>query len=112
MISKHLKKYPTEVLYFNFIFLRYNYAFNDRVIDTTISIKKFIKKNFGLNLIFIKILENRLEKFSSFIINQLTGQEMKHFLLLLYKTIPYKTSVYSRFCLNIYLLDLATCYKG
>lgn len=92
--------------------MKYNYAFNGRVIDTTISIKKFIKKNFGLNLVFIKILENRLEKFATHIINELTHQEIKHFLLLLYKTIPYKTSVYSRFCLNIYLLDLATCYKG
>lgn len=112
MIQELLKKVLKIVLFFNFIFLLYNYAFNNRVIESSISIKKFIKKNFGLNLIFIKILENRLEKFSTHLINQLSGQEIKQFLLMLYKTVPHKASVYSRFCLNIYLLDLATCYKG
>lgn len=100
------------VIFFNFNFLLYNYAFNNRVIDTTISVKKFIKNNFGLGFSFLKIIEDRLEMFSSVLINELSGTETKHFLRILYKTIPYNTSVYRRFCLNIYMLDLTTSYKG
>jgi hypothetical protein len=92
--------------------LLHNYIFNGKVIESSINLEKFIKNNFGFKILITKILILRFENTLNRRIMDLTNNELKQFIKIIYSIIPYKASVYSRFCLNIYLLDLATCYKG
>jgi small subunit ribosomal protein S13 len=109
---RNLSKNQKKAFIFNFIFLLHNYVFNNKVIVQSNTFRKFIKNNYGLKRTLFNLIKLRFEVDVNQKIEEFSGIELKQFILLIYKIIPIKGSVYARFRLNIYLLDLATCYKG
>lgn len=90
----------------------YKYFFNNKLIDPENSLYVFFKNTFGLGKLFSSVVEQRIENSSDSVISNLNKNEIDHFLKLIYKIVPYNTSLQRRTRLNICLLDLTTSYKG
>jgi hypothetical protein len=97
---------------FNFIFLSIKYFFNGILIDSDLSIKNFFKNTYGLKNRLLNIIQQRIENNSNDAIQYLNKNEIDQFLTIIYKIVPYNSSLFNRFKLNICLLDFSSCYKG
>jgi len=65
-----------------------------------------------MNIFFLNFLEIRMESDLNNTLNNLNENELEHLLNIIYKFIPFSNNVYRRLCLNIYLLDCRSIYRG
>jgi hypothetical protein len=92
--------------------LFHGYVINNKLIDPESSLFKNIFKSYGLKNNFLKLVEQRIENNKSSLIKDLNKNEWEQFLILSYEVIPYKSGVYRRKSLNIFMLDIITTYRG
>lgn len=90
----------------------YNYVINNKLIDSDKSLYNNIINTYGLKFKFINLIEQRIENFNDTRIKDLNKNEWEHFLSMCYDVVPYKTSIYRRKSLNIFMLDIITTYRG
>jgi len=75
-------------------------------------VSEFFKKSYGFNDFYINKIKLRFE-FKLFTkIRDLSKSDFAYFLIIIYKTIPHKSSIKKRTVLNAYKLDIISSYKG
>ncbi len=90
----------------------HGYVINNKLIDPETSLYKNIFNSYGLGPKFINLIEQRIENTQDILIKDLNKNEWEQFLILSYDMIPYKSSIYRRKSLNIFMLDIITTYRG
>jgi len=106
-----LKNLLTKI-YFNFIFLRQNYVFNNKIIDVEETLFFNIINSYGLKFKALKLIEERIENSSDVILLDFNKNEWEHFVDLIYTIVPYKTDIFRRKSFNIFMADVITIYRG
>ena len=99
-------------MFFNFIFLFYNYVFNNKILDPELSLYENVYSSFGLKKKSIEYLEIRLEKTLHQNLKDLSKNEWELYLDCIYDLVPFKLSAEKKKISNIYLLDMITVYRG
>ena len=99
-------------MYFNFIFLFYNYVFNGNILNSEDSMYSNICLTYGLKKKSIIFLENRIEKNSNIPVKMLKKYEWELYLDCIYSLVPFKCNVAKRLVFNIFMLDMITSYRG
>lgn len=99
-------------LVFNFIFLLYKYLFNGKLVEPEESIYYNIYNSYGLNNVFLKLLESRLELNLNFKLKNFKKHEWILFLDLCYNLVPKDTTIFNKKTLNVVILDSIASYRG
>jgi len=92
--------------------LREGQVFNGNIIQPNYSIDFYINKNYGLGLVFKNWCRLRFESDLSILMKDLNLIQFKILLRTLYSMVPKKGVFKKRCILNLYMLDLITCYRG
>lgn len=90
----------------------YRYLINGHVIDPDETLFINFFESYGFNKNFISFIEKRLEHESDCIVKELPLTKWKVFLEVFPTVMPFECNIFTRHCLNIYILDLSTSYKG
>ena len=99
-------------MFFNFIFLFYNYIFNGKSLDSDFSLYNNIYFSYGLKKNAVSYVENRLEKNLHNNLKSLKKFEWELYLNCIYDIVPFKCSLLRRLTFNIFMLDIITSYRG
>lgn len=90
----------------------YNYVFNNKILDSENSLYNNIYLSYGLKKKSITIVSDRMEFDLKTTLKSLSKNEWELYLNCIYEIIPYKFNVLRRKIMNIYVLDMITCYRG
>lgn len=97
---------------FNFIFLFYNYVFNNSLLDPEESLYYNVYNTFGIGKKFTLSLENRLEMNLNLPLKKLDKNQFELYINFIYEVVPYKFNFFRKLTLNIYVLDVISSYRG
>ena len=89
-----------------------NFVYNSKLFFDDITIRNFIKSNFGLKNIFYYNLKKRFEKITFNQINDFQNFEKEIFYNYIYIIIPLNSDIFKKKFFNILILDSLTTYKG
>lgn len=93
--------------------IREGQVFNGVVIQPNYNIEDFIKYNNGVGLVIKNLYNQRFEYIDNTpVLKELNNFQFTSFLQILYQLVPKKQTIIRRCTLNLYILDLITCYRG
>lgn len=90
----------------------YSYIFNNKIFDSEKTLYDNIFFSYGLKKKTLNYVYNRLEKDLNLKLKNLNKNDWEVYSSCLYNIIPYKFNLKKKNIINIYILDMITCYRG
>ncbi len=90
----------------------YNYIFNNKILDSEKTLYNNIYISYGLKKKAISYVNNRLEKNLNIKLKDLKKNDWEIFSVCLYSIVPFGLNIKKKNIINIYILDMITCYRG